>query len=252
MTEAWTSTLDTAQAATFGTLGMPIKMQTTLLELTGKRETRFQIALQSLDRTYDTNEIRSLWKSGELESKYPGHPFLTCMRALFNRQAILDLQKNANPKTLVKVAGCEVYQYVNGGVGLAGVKHGTEAIETSDLKMVAALSTVGLPLLAITGPEGDHRYYLPRYGPARADGQPVADGLALMTAWRRDKEEVPWEHPFAQACRVLYNRERIIQAIARDVEMVLLIKPKSNWRSALIRADATPAAFDQVKRHFDR
>jgi hypothetical protein len=251
MTEAWTSTLDTAQAATFGTLGMPIKMQTTLLELTGKRETRFQIALYSIDRTYDTSDIRKRWRDGELESKQPAHPFLTCMRALFNRQEILDLQKNGSAKTLRKVAGCDIYQYVNGGAGLPGVKQGTEALETSDLKMAAALSTVGLPLLAITGPEGDHKYYLPRYGPARAGGMPV-DGLSLMQAWRRDKEEIPWENPFAQACRVLHNRERFIQAITRDVEMVLLIKPRSSWRSALIRADATPAAFDQVKRHFDR
>jgi hypothetical protein len=173
------------------------------------------------------------------------------MRALFNRQEILDLQKNGSAKTLRKVAGCDIYQYVNGGAGLPGVKQGTEALETSDLKMAAALSTVGLPLLAITGPEGDHKYYLPRYGPARAGGMPV-DGLSLMQAWRRDKEEIPWENPFAQACRVLHNRERFIQAIARDVEMVLLVKPRSSWRSALIRADATPAAFDQVKRHFDR
>jgi hypothetical protein len=252
MTEAWTSTLDTAQAATFGTLGMPIKMQTTLLELTGKRETRFQIALYSIDRTYDTSDIRKRWKNGELEAKTPAHPFLTCMRALFNRQEILDLQKNGSAKTLRQVAGCNIYQYVNGGSGLPGVRHGTEVIETTDLKMVAALATVGFPLLAITGPEGNHKYYLPRYGAANNGGPPCLDGLNLMHAWRRDKEEIPWENPFAQACRVLHNRERFIQAISRDVEMVLLVKPNSNWRSALIRADATPAAFDKVKHHFDR
>lgn len=252
MPEAWTSTLDTASAAAFGTLGVVIRLHTTFIEQSGERSTRFHLSLTSLDRKYDTRRIRAQWRSGKLETVEPAHPFLTCMRAIQGRAALLSLQKSGSMLRLVQVPGTELWQYVPSATGLPGTAGHLEIIETTDIKLVAALAIIGIPLLSLSGSEGRHLYRLPRYGPRRQDSIPPIDGLHLMEAWRRDKEEIPWEHPFAQAARALHNRERLVEAIRRDTEMVLLIKPRSSWKSALIQADATPAAFDKVKQHFDR
>jgi len=252
MSEAWISTLDTATAATFGTLGVPIRLQTTLIEQTGQRTTRFHMALSSLDRKYDTRKIRSEFKRGRLEATDPGHPFITGMRALQCRSSILALQKTGSPIRLVQVPGTELWQYVPSSNGLPGTTGHLEIIETTDIKIVAALAIIGIPLLSLSGSDGHHLYRLPRYGPRRADSIPPIDGLHLMQSWRRDKEEIPFEHPFAQAARTLHNRERLVDAVRREIELVLLIKPRTAWKSALIKADAPAAAFDKVKAHFDR
>lgn len=252
MSETWTSTLDTASAATFGTLGVPIRLETTLVEQTGQRTTRFHLAMASLDRRYDTRRIRAAFKSGRLETTDPGHPFLTGMRSLQNRRALLETLKKGDPYQLVRVPGTELWQYLPGGPGLPGTHGHLEVLETPDLRIVAALATIGLPLLAITGSEGSYNFHLPRYGHPRADSIPPMDGVHLLASWRRNMEEIPWEHPFAQAARTQHNHSRLLRAIREDTERVLLIKPRSSWRSAIINADASPAAFDQVKRHFDR
>ena len=115
MSQAWTSTLDTATAATFGTLGVPIRLETTLVEQTGRRTTRFHLALTSLDRAYDTRQIRAHFRSGKLEDRTPAHPFLTGMRSLQNRRALHDTLKTGARYQLVRVPGTELWQYVPGG-----------------------------------------------------------------------------------------------------------------------------------------
>lgn len=250
--EHWTSTLDTREAAAIGTLGVPTRIETTYVETTGKRVSRIHMALCSLDQVYQTKKILQGYRSGELEQREPTHPFLTIQRAFLNRMALLDLQNQGKFLHLAAVPGTCLCQYVPGTTGLPGVDRAThsEIIRTLDLKMVAALGVVGVPLLAIEGGKGSHAYYLPRYGPPSYLGQPV-DALALMQQWRADKAATPWADPFAQAMRGLYNRERYLDAINKDVELILMTKPRSAWKSAFVRADATDAAFDRAKRHLD-
>jgi hypothetical protein len=250
--EQWTSTLDTRIAAAIGTLGVPTRIETTYVEVTGQRVSRIHMALCSLDLVYQTKKIIHGYQTGELERLDPTHPFLTIQRAYLNRMAILDLQNQGKFQRLATVPGTCLWQYVPSNTGLPGVAPGlqTEVIRTSDLKLVAALGVIGIPLLAIEGGTGNHAYFLPRYGPAGYLGQTV-DGLALMQAWRADKQATPWEDPFAQAMRGLFNRERYLDAIRKDVELILMTKPRAGWKSAFVRADSTPAGFDRAKHHLD-
>jgi hypothetical protein len=248
--EQWTSTLDTREAAACGTLGIPTRLETTYVETTGKRVTRIHLALCCLERIYQTKPILAGYKNGTLEKKDPAHPFLTIQRAFLNWNAILDLQKKGIFQRLAQVPGTVLWQYVPSTTGLPGTAGRGEILKTSDLKLVAALGVVGVPLLAIEGSAGCHAYFLPRIGPIGYLGQPV-DALHLMQAWRADKASIPWEDPFAQAMRGLYNKERYLDAINRDIELILITKPRSNWKSAFVRADAPDAAFDHAKRHLD-
>jgi hypothetical protein len=251
MLEQWTTTTDTRMAAAFGTIGVPVRLRTTIIERTATRSTRFYIALQSVDGDYKTGAIRSAFESGKLSKTDPAHPFLTILRAFENRRLFLDFQNKGRCCTLVQVPGTEIWQYVPSSTGLPGLDGHKEIIKTEDIKMLAALGIMGIPCVKLEGGGHNHQYFLPRYGPVRADGIPPVDGLRLLESWRKDKEIIPWSHPFAQAARGLYNRERFLDAINRDTELLILQKPRSQ-RAAVLDINSTPAAFDAVKEHFDR
>ena len=248
------TTIDTAEAAAFGTLGVTATLETTFIEAEGIRRTRFQLALQSLDGSVDTRRLRGLWKTGRLEATEPAHPLLTILRAYQVRRAYLAIQSGGSRYRHLPVPGTReaVWTYAPGNEGLPGCHGRGEVIRTDDLQAAAALSTVGLPLLMIEdGPRGRHFYHLPRYGPALPGGAPPVDAVALLTAWNADKDSLPWATPFAQAVRGLHNLARFHAAIREDIPVILFLKPHST-RSALVRSDASPAAFDQMKQHFDR
>jgi hypothetical protein len=250
--EQWKQTRDTRVAAAFGTLGMPIRLTTTIIEATGQQRTTFHIGLSSLDGTFKTSPISRDWNSGKLETAQPTHPFLTCLRALENRRSLLELlHKPTTTLRLVQIGTSGIWQYTTPGDELPGIYGHREVFRTYDVKLAAALATVGLPVLAIEEGSGRHSLILPRYGPPRADSLPPVDAADFATAWRTDRESIPWEEPFAQAARALHNRERLLDAIHRDTPNLLVRKPRS-LRSAIISTEATPAAWDKVKEHFDR
>ena len=74
---------------------------------------------------------------------------------------------------------------------------------------------------------------------------------SFATAWRSDRASIPWEEPFAQACRALHNRERLLDAVHRDIPNILVRKPRS-VRSAILSTLSSPVAWDKVQDHFDR
>jgi len=250
MQSYWTLTNDRRVAAALGTLRIPIQLRTTFLEKEGTRVTRFLLKLKSDDGKWDTKRIISGFKSGALASKEPAHPFLTQMRAFENRERVLDLALKGTPCRLIPVPNAGgIHQYVPGGDPLPGVKSGMAVIETGDIRMVAALGLEGFPVLKIQGTRGDLIFTLPAFH-QRNDGRTI-DGVALLRAWRQDKMSVPLFEPFALGAFALHNRERLLDAERKDVELVLVRKPRS-LRSALVRADATPTAWDRVAEFFDQ
>ncbi len=249
--EQWTSTLDTRCAAACGTLGIPSRIETTFAELTGVRTTRFHLGLQCVEGIYKTKRLLADYKSGALEKADPAHPFLTIQRAFLCRNSVLDLQNKGIFCRLARVPGTSLWQYVPAAEGLPGLAGHAEVLQTTDLKLVAALGVIGHPLLKLEGTARAHTYFLPRWGPFLGENVPRTDAVALRAAWLADKGSIPWENPFAQAMRGLHNRERFLDAVNKDVELILFIKPRTAWKSAFVRADAAPAAFDHMKRHFD-
>lgn len=246
-------TKDVRVAVSFGTMGVPMKLRSVLVDKTGERITRFYMALRDLDGKYVTGKIKANFESGKLEKTTPNHPFLTIMRAQHNRMMMVNLIMKGTRCRLVETAAKGIWQYVAGDEGLPGIAGQKEVFSTMDVKMVAALGLVGLPLLAIEGGEGNRKFFLPRFGmgPMRADGLPRVDAADFATAWRTNKEDIPWEEPFAQGMRGLYNRERFLDAINKDVELVMLRKPKS-VRAAMMRSDSSLKAWDEMKRFFDK
>ena len=223
--EQWTFTTDTGMAAAYGTLGMPVKVFKGMLEKEGVVRVRFGIGLRDVDGKYRTKKIQSAYRARKLPSD---HPFLVIIGTFAIRERVLDL---ANQGILIRherepAAG--LWTYLKGDTGLPGVARGDAVIRTGDLKLVAALARVGLPLLAIEGPRNQRVFSV-------AAARPGVNGVELMTMWREDPASIPWENPFAQAMRGLHNRERLLDAIHRSDLKVTLIG--SHSRYAVLTAD---------------
>lgn len=251
MTEQRTNTRDTRLAAALGTLGIPIEIRKTTDALTGRQFCLFQLGLKSLCGRHHTPALKSGILNGKLEAKDPSHEALTALRAMHNRERLLDFQNKGVFIRLAPVPNTALWQYVPGDSGLPGQQGTKELIETSDMKMVCALALVGVPLLSMDGRPGHHRYFLPRYGLPKPDGQPPVDAVQLMRSWRHSRELMPPDCPFSQGMWGLINRERLVNALNAEIESILLRKPRSQ-KSAIVRADAADAAFDIVKHHFDQ
>lgn len=251
MSEQRTITRDTRLAAALGTLGVVIDIRKTLDDRSGKLLKMFHLGLRSVCRRHDTRLIKARILNGRLEAKDPAHEALTALRAMMNRERMLDFQNKGIFLRLAIVPGTSIWQYVAGDTGLPGRAGCKELIETHDLKLVCALGLVGVALLAMDGQRGSFRYFLPRIGLPRADGKPPADALRLMQAWRTGRDTMPPDCPFAQGMWGLVNRERLVNALNAETPTILLRKPRSQ-KSAFVRADAADAAFDRVKDHFDQ
>jgi hypothetical protein len=251
MTEQRTLTRDTRLAAALGTLGVPIEIHKTRDAQSGKVLYIYHLGLRSVCGRHDTRRLKSQINNGRLEAAEPTHEVLTALRAMKNREALLDFQNKGAFLRLAAVPQTPLSQYLPGDAGLPGKQGAKELVETHDLKLVCALGIVGVPLLAMDGQRGNFRYFLARYSLPRADGPPPADAVRLMQAWRAGREAMPADCPFAQAMWGLVNRERLVNALNAEIESILLRKPRSQ-KSAIVRADATDGAFEKVKEHFDR
>lgn len=251
MSEQRTLTRDTRLAAALGTLGITIEIHKTREAYSGKVFYIYHLGLKSVCRRHDTRQLKARIANGRLEATEPAHEVLTALRAMMNRERLLDFQNKGIFIRLAPVPETSLWQYVPGDTGLPGRTGTTELIETSDMKLVCALAIVGVPLLAMDGPRGAHRYFLARYGLPGNHGALPADALRLMQDWRKNRDAMPPDCPFAQAMWGLVNRERLVNALNAEIETILLRKYRSQ-KSALVRADATDAAFDKVKEHFDQ
>lgn len=239
----WTTTTDTRLAAAFGCLDIPIRPQKVLDERTGTRLTRYHLGLQSADGLFKTKELQAALKAGKLP---PAHPLRVMLRACIARERLLDLANRGIFCTLLPVDGAPgLYHYEPSSHGIPGLPTvGPPLFRTGDLKLVTALGTVGLPVLHIEGPEGRRLFYLPARGQPRPGGLPAVDALAIKKAWMADRSSIPWEDPIAQAMRVLWNRERLLDVVHGAPDLVLLGKGK---KKATVRSDATDTAWKKAE-----
>jgi hypothetical protein len=243
--EQWTTTEDVKLAAAFGTMGMPLRINRCHDDSTGTETCRFGVGLCNVEGTESTAKLRAALNNGTLIQNKPNHALLVILRTFENRERILDFAKQQKGMTLMRQPGADTWQYFDGPAGLDGVKRGDAIVKTGDLKLAAALATIGLPLVKLEGSPGQYTFTVRCLTPAGEAKDPVP----MIEAWRKDKASLPWEEPFAQAMRGLYNRERLLDAV-RVAERKILIRPNVKAiKSALISEHSSPAAWDRV-HHF--
>jgi hypothetical protein len=240
----WTTTTDTRLAAAIGCLDIPIRPAKVLDERTGRRLVRYHLGLASACGTFRTKELQHALKDDQLP---PAHPLRVMLRACIARERLLDFANRGERCSLRPVEGAPgLHHYEPSGDGLPGLVGIIGPVfRTGDLKLVTALGTIGLSILHIEGPAGRRDFYLPARGTGpRPGGFPTADALELKKAWLADRSSIPWEDPFAQAMRVLWNRERLLDVVNGSADLVLLSKGK---KKATLLSTATDAAWEKAE-----
>jgi hypothetical protein len=237
-------TRDTRVAAALANLQVPVDLKAVYDERTGREEATFFFEPHSPDGKFLADPILGGFRSGKLERTDPAHPFLTGLRAQVNRERQLDLANKGIRCRLVPVAQGAVWHYVpDPAAALPGCTEGEKVLRTGDLKLVAALGTVGFPVLHLRGSAPFFEWFLPITGPGGLDG------IELLRRLRAPRETADNLHPFFLAYDCLVNRERLLDLL-RTLHRKIHLHAKSSHRRAVISADAPKKEWDEVSRFF--
>jgi hypothetical protein len=240
--ERWTTTIDSREAAALARLGCTVKVFSQVHEVAGKRVVRFQVSTMTEDGE-KVGKLRKDLKEGVLPVL---HPMYVMWLAFTCRKRVLDLQEAGVFCRLLPVRGAEgrLWCYGPATEGLRGVKGAAGVVRTKDVDVVAALGVVGCELLEIRGPAGNREYAVEAFGGMK--GMDVARELEL---WRKRPEEMVAGHPLTIALRVLRDLQQIKRMARESIDTVVLSKHRTT-RHAVVRSDAAPEAWDEVKRFF--
>lgn len=227
-------TSDTKLAACLVALGFPFHHQLRHRQSDGKDyiDFTFKVRSQRPQFAHLSITVARLYEKGALP---PMHPLAVMMRALKNREALLDMQKGV-PMRLVSVAdGCMTE--FRAGAENATLLAMPREIALPDLDLAAALTGLGIPPLEITGTAPTHVFHFSRHGytlkhpetkaPIMHDAQRLlrraptaADPLHLAL---EDEEPL---HPLVLGYDVLTIRSELLRLI-RSTQPTLLLEENS-------------------------
>jgi len=249
--EIWTATRDTRLAASLGTLGVPIRLDSMIDERTGRSQTTFYLGVSSADGGVfvpNTKALKDRYEKKELDTEEPEHPLLDCLRGMYNWSMILDAVNKGRRIRLARVPGTSRTIYVDSDSGFPGVEGHGGLLRTGDVKMVAALGVVGVPILRVEGARGSRKFTLPCVG-MKVGGEPARDAGLLMKQYREDTF-TDFEHPFLYAMKAQVAKERLLDALNSEEKMVLIRKPRSS-KAAYVNEGASDEKLDKMKRFFE-
>jgi len=240
--ERWATTIDSKEAAAFARLGCTVKIVSQVVERTGKRVVRFLISTV----TEDGEKIGRLRRSLTDGTLPVLHPLHVMWLAFTCRLRLLELQEGGKFCRLAPVRGAPgvLWCYEPSTEGLAGISGAAAVVRTQDLDVVAALAVVGFPLLEIRGTPGNREYLVAAFG-----GQGGVDVAQAISDWRQRPGDMPAGAPLTIALRVLRDLQTCKRMARESIDTVVLSKPRTT-RHAVVRSDAAPAAWDEVKRFF--
>lgn len=251
--EGWSTTDNVNVAAIVSTLGVPIKIETSNDVRTGQGWTNIEFptaqvpyirckAPQGSGRAFVDKSILDLLKSGELAKTAPRHEALDGLRALVNRELILDWLKKGEACHLARVPNLDRSFYVKGDPP-PSVVVAEEQFPTDNIKLVAALGVIGAPICKIVGSASNHTFYVGRWT-FPLDGR-AQDAHALSKQLLRERT-LDKGHPLFWAYQALCNRERILDMIHnRNPKLLVRRKGSPNFASAIIQPVDNKAVMDR-------
>lgn len=149
------TTTNTAHAACLRALGFRVSVRNTEAMRSGHRSHSYAVEVATLDGAgnvlIDLPTLMQTWKGGGLVKIDPLHPWLCGLRALHNYKALLAWLKDGTSQRLVTVSQRHATQYVSGTTLLSDYAAQPVQMRTNDLRLAAALGTIGLPVVKIEG-----------------------------------------------------------------------------------------------------
>lgn len=205
--QSWQTTRNTYEAAALNALKIGVKPVTMrrVQSSTDHDLTEWIIQPVSEDGLYRSGVLRAEFNGGKLQGSLATtllHPYLIAMRALLNRNRIMDAMKGRPHHLHEDAPGSWILQ-----AGSARIAHTGSTISTVDIDAAVALITIGCNLISITHNGKDHVFTLSRYAlpsaispnaPRIDGGQLYLDSKAgLIFPARKDE-------PFAIALHALH------------------------------------------------
>ncbi len=250
-------TKNTKLASALGYLQFPIRTQVNQDVRSGKVETMFFMGDTSVDVNppYVRDFILQNWDAGTLAQAEPLHPFLQGMRAEHNFEMLMDAQKKGRRIRLVGVAGSHATEYRD-GQELPELVNAAMVFRLADASLVAALGTLGIPVIKIEYDGKRHIYTLPVEGHAlrQRDGSVQRYNGVTLAQRQDDCRDLLLElrdprHPIVSAYGTRQVHQQLLKHLESEVE-ILCIRPEGTQRKAFVTINATGAVMDKVTDHF--
>lgn len=262
-TLSW-GTQNIAVASSLAAMGFPVRTQVAQDDRTGNVLTQFFFGQRSLFWSqYKLQAVITSWKKEEMEKLDPLHPFLCGLRAEHNFKMLATAQRTGQHIRLVG-DGQKCASKYEFGEELASLVNAKEVIVLNDMSLVAALGTVGIPVIKIESAGGHHTYTLPVKGHWLMDG-PQLDGVDLPQAIQYDAvaisrrkevgkldlalEESDPLHPLVCA----YNTRHVHNQLKRHLGQTkrrIIVRPPGTNRMAVISDNPAPHVLEAMQRHF--
>jgi hypothetical protein len=259
MGEGWKGVRSTKVAAVWAAVMGMVKTEVVVDDRSGKEETVFYLPLKGVvpGREVDLEKVWGQWKKGDLAKVDPWHPVLCGMRVEHNYEMLLEAQKSGLRLRLVSVDGGYASEYVEGEEP-AGVKETRDYVETQDLSLVAALGTLGLPMVGLLGVPGARVYRVARVGHVLRmwpSGALVRwDARVLMERAGPEVLDLKLEaveplHPMVSAYNARYAAVKLKRHLGRAKKLVVYRQPRS-MRQAVVTENASAEVMERVKGYF--
>ena len=259
---AFTRTTNVNRAAALATIGIPVEIDQTIDQRTGKGWKTILVANESTDvlaslvrpangaaahaPKHHTRLILGLLERGDLGAADPHHPLLDMLGACANREALLLWLKTGTAHRVARIQGTRRTALIPGDEP-ESIKN-APAFRTRDLKLAAALTRLGCPICKIepsSQPGIDH-FYFPVAGYML--DEPAVVTADLVNAYRdgRLPQDSP-EHPLLWMMQCLINREALLEFMFKQKPTVLIRAPGTG-RASLVHQNATAACLEKVRQ----
>lgn len=269
--ELFWRTPNTKLAAVFGALGFPLTPERDYDERSGRSSLEWKIGDQSAFALYQHLPPRAplleQWKKGEMEAADPLHPFLQGLSVEHNVELLRDAQNKGRRICLKGVRGSHATEYRDGEEA-SDMLFTRRVMQTEDISLVAALGTLGIPVIKIEGGGQQSRYTLPEFGhPLRLPDGTVSRYSSIHLSrrftppddWtaeekRRCAGDLHLEHDEPHHPVVFaYNVRRVHLQLLREIrrfQMRIHLRPPGTCRVAIIGEKPSGPLLDRVQKHF--
>lgn len=244
-------------AAALAAVRFPIRILVSQDLTTGKVQTLFEVPGVSMDGKWQRDGMIHGLNSGALERSEPMHPLLQGLRALRNYELLVEAQRSGQHLRLVGVAGSQASEY-RVGQEVPEMLNAKALFQTADLALVAAMGSLGIPVIRIEDGGGGRRLYtLPALGHALSfRGQVVrheAVALSRRTApgqWDLLLEQTDPEHPMVAAYNAVSCRAQLKKALGETGRVIVHRHPKAPLkRMAVTSEDPAPHVKEKLRKH---
>ena len=243
---------DTTQAAAWGALGFSIRPHVAEF-VDENKPTQHQFFIGAFSVWHEGLKRDDVARQidGGLRQTDPLHPFFQALRAARAYKALTVWLHNGKPFRLNEVAP-GAWEPVMGETEGPAMMLRRDVVQTNDLPLVAALTTVGVPVIDVVGSAGRHAFLLPATGHPTMHPRGAADTAQLARrgdAYRLLLETTDPSHSLIPAYLGAKIYVELVQALKTKKRLLIFKAPKSA-RRMLCSEGASPRVLGYGQRFF--